>query len=138
MTIPIQKLENNPISQLKKLFIIDGFGALISAFLLGVILVRYESVFGLPISTLYFLAFWPCLFVFYDLYCYFRIENKTGFFLKGIAFANITYCILSIATAFYHSTTITHVGWIYIVLEIIVVLILVKIELKVANDLSSN
>ncbi|MDB4438669.1 hypothetical protein N9176_00315 [bacterium] len=131
-------MQNKPNSKLKKLFLIDGLGALLSIFFLSVVLTYYESVFGIPKSTLYFLAFWPFLFVLYDLYCYYKMENKAGLFLKGIAYANITYCILSIATAFYHSSTITHFGWMYIVLEIFIVIILVKIELKVAKDQTPN
>lgn len=40
----------------KKLFQIDGLGAILSAILLGIILVRFERFFGIPVSTLYFLA----------------------------------------------------------------------------------
>ncbi len=133
MSNHLQKSETNSISKPERLFLIDALGALLSILLLSVVLVRLESVFGIPKATLYFLAFWPCIFMFYDLYCYFRIKHKVRFFLKGIAFANITYCLLSLATAFYHRSTITQIGWIYIILEITTVLILVKFEFRVAN-----
>jgi hypothetical protein len=119
---------------LKKLFLIDGFGALLSAFLLGVVLVEFNDFFGIPVKTLYFLAFLPCLFALYDFYCYFNKNTHSGIYLKTIAFINIAYCILSLGFALYHHREITILGWGYIILEIIIVLILANIELKVARN----
>ena len=91
----------------KKLFQIDGFGAVLSAILLGVVLVKLEYLFGIPKSTLYLLAFLPCLFVVYDLYCYFKTPNDVAMFLKIIGITNLIYCCLSIGLAIYHSKDIT-------------------------------
>ena len=124
----LNKVPLNP----KKLFLIDGFGAILSAFLLGVVLVKFESVFGLPRKTLYFLAFLPCVFAAYDFFCYLRIKKNIGQLLKIIAFVNLAYCCISMGLAFYHHQRLTHWGWIYILLEIAVVLILVYLELKIA------
>ena len=41
------KLPTNP----KKLFFIDGCGAILSAFLLGIVLVRFEKYIGMPIKS---------------------------------------------------------------------------------------
>lgn len=57
----INKITSNP----KMIFIIDGFGAVISAFLLGVILVMFEDTFGMPRQTLYLLALIAVGFAFY-------------------------------------------------------------------------
>ncbi len=122
----------------RKLFLADGLGAILSAFLLGVVLVELENWFGIPQSTLYFLAFLPCLFAAYDFYCYLKPPKKLGFFLKVIAIINLLYCILSISLAFYHHQKLTYLGWGYIVIEIMIVLILVYIEWKTANRLNSN
>ena len=117
----------------KQLFLLDGFGALLSAFLLGVVLVKFESTFGMPRSTLYILAFIPCLFAVYDFYCYWKIQQQQGFFLKGIAIANLAYCCLSITFAFHHQEQLTTLGRTYFILEILVVVALVAVELKVAR-----
>jgi hypothetical protein len=119
----------------KKLFLIDALGAILSVFLLGVILVKLENVFGIPKTTLYFLAFLPCLFVVYDLYCWIRIERSVGVFLKVIAFVNLLYCCISLGMAILHYQKITYMGWGYILLEILIVTSLVIIELKTANKL---
>ena len=121
-------------SKLKNLFLLDGFGAIVSAFLLGVVLVKFEAYFGIPKKALYVLAALPCFFMLYDFYCYFRVEKNLGKFLKGIAIVNLLYCCLSIGMAFYHQEVITTLGWIYIIIEIIIVVVLSIFELKVAKD----
>ena len=119
----------------KKLFILDGLGALLSAFLLGVVLVQLESYFGIPRNTLYFLDFLPCLFVVYDLFCYWRVEQNIGFFLKVIAAINVMYCCLSLGLAFYHMERITILGWGYILIEILIVLAVAILEWRVGGAL---
>ncbi len=130
----VEKLKHHP----KKLFLIDGLGAMVSAFLLGVVLVRLERYFGIPPSTLYFLATLPILFAIYDFYCYRKENDVLGQFLKGIAVANLSYCCLSLGFAFYHSNTITNLGWAYVLGEIFIVVLLATIELGVAKRLTSG
>ncbi len=123
---------NNP----KKLFLIDGFGAMLSAFLLGVVLVKFEGIFGIPKTTLYFLASLPCLFAVYDFYCYYSIDKNLGLFLRVIAITNLIYCIISLGLAIYHKEVITNFGWAYILMEIVVVSALAVIELRAAKSLA--
>ena len=118
---------------IKKLLFIDGLGALLSAFLLGVVLVGLESYFGIPKSTLYVLAVIPCVFAIYDFYCYFRIRDKHWMYLRVIAIANILYACLSLVLAFSHFEVITVYGWVYIIVEIIIVVSLALYELWVVN-----
>ena len=118
---------------LRKLFLLDGAGAILSAVLLGIVLVQLEAYFGIPIATLYFLAALPCFFAIYDFYCYFKVEKNLAKCLRGIAIVNLLYCCLSILLAFYHYQEILYLGWIYIIVEIIIVVVLSIIELRVAN-----
>lgn len=127
----INKAELNP----QKLFLIDGLGAILSAFLLGVVLIRFEQVFGIPSKTLYFLAIIPIFFAIYDLYCYRKKHQKVGLLLKGIAILNLIYCLISVALINHHLNTITIFGCIYFLIEIIIVLILMSIEFKVAKKI---
>ena len=80
----------------RRLFLIDGFGALLSAILLGIVLIKFETIFGIPKSTLYFLASLPCLFAIYDFYCFFGMNDKLSGSLNRIAIINLFYCCLSI------------------------------------------
>ena len=123
------------ISNPKKVFQLDGLGAMVSAVLLGVVLVKWESVFGIPTSTLYVLAAIPCLFAVYDFYCYLKVEKKLGVFLNVIALANLLYCTLSIGLALSHLDTITAFGWAYITGEIVLVTAIALFELTVSKRL---
>ncbi|MDX8553835.1 hypothetical protein MK851_09410 [Tenacibaculum sp. 1B UA] len=130
----LKSLTLNP----KKLFLIDGLGAVLSAFLLGVILVNLESIIGIAPSTLYLLAVLPIFFAVYDFYSYQKIHNELKPFLKGIAILNLLYCCLSIGAAFYHYKTITSIGWIYILVEVSIIIILSIIELTIAKRFTKN
>jgi len=124
-----QALIENP----KFLFILDSLGALLSAFMLGVVLVHFKSFFGIPITTLYILATLPLLFVAFDVYSYFSADSQLGINLRRIAIINLSYCLLSLSLAFYHIELITVYGWIYIVIEIIIVLFIANLEFKTGN-----
>lgn len=105
----IMKAEENP----NKLFLIDGFGAILSAFLLGIVLVKFERIFGIPSRILYFLSIIPIFFSIYDFYCFQKKLENIGLFLKIIAVLNLIYCCLSFTLVFYHFKTISGLGWIY-------------------------
>lgn len=122
----------------KKLFLIDGFGALLSAFLLGFVLVRFESIFGMPAEALYILAALPCIFAVYDFSCYFLVKRNGPLFLRLIAIANLLYCCISIGFVLHHQSALTTLGWVYFLLELIIVISLSGIELRVAARWSYN
>lgn len=119
---------------IKKLFLIDGIGAVLSAFLLGIILVRFEHVFGMPRRALYFLSVFPCIFALYDLTCYLLNSEKSKVLLKIIAFLNIAYCFISIPFIFKYYQNLTYLGLIYFILELAILILLISIELKIAFD----
>jgi len=130
----IKRFELNP----KKLFLVDGFGAILTAFLLGIVLVKLERFFGIPSSALYFLATLPIFFAIYDFYCYKKGNDKPGIMLKRIAIMNLLYCCVSIGFAIYHNQEIKLFGWIYILNEVVIIVLLAIIELSVANRLNKN
>jgi len=118
----------------RQLFLFDGLGALLSAFLLGVVLVKWEHLIGMPRPTLYFLAFLPCLFAVYDFFCYFKINKGLAPYLKYIAYANLSYCLISLVLATQHYEQLTKLGWFYFISEIIIVVSLAIFELKTATS----
>ena len=123
------KLPSNP----KQLLLIDGIGALVSAFMLGVVLVRFQASFGIPIDILYFLAALPCLFALFDFVSYATAKDRAAKALSIIAVANLVYCALSLSLAFYHMAELTALGWAYIVGEVVLVVALALYELNVAR-----
>lgn len=126
------------MKNIKTLFLIDGLGAIVSAVLLGVVLVRLEHYFGIPVQTLYILAALPVIFALYDFVVYFKVERHLEIYLKGIAIVNILYCILSLALAYQHRMSIKLLGWVYIIVEIIIVLVIAGFELKTAKSYKSK
>ncbi|WP_400076482.1 hypothetical protein [Winogradskyella sp. R77965] len=122
----------------KKLFLIDGLGAILSAFFLGIVLVKFETIFGIPSSVLYYLASIPIFFAIYDFYCYQKRHLNIGLFLKIIAVLNLIYCCISIGLVFYHFETVTSLGWVYILIEIAIILVLAIIELRVGRKITKE
>ncbi|WP_066758838.1 hypothetical protein [Crocinitomix algicola] len=120
----------------KKLFLIDALGALISAFLLGVLLVEFKAYFGIPPGTLYILAAIPVFYAIYDCYAFLKKDNFTRNRLKIIAIANLCYCFVSLLFTIYHYHQILFWGWIYIISELFIVCLLANFELKMVRKLS--
>jgi len=94
----IKWAEKNP----KKLILIDGIGAILSAFFLGIILVHWQRFFGIPVASLYFLAGFPILFAVFDLYSLFQKNQNFASYLILIGLLNLSYCALSISTGIFH------------------------------------
>ncbi|MFT4973000.1 MAG: hypothetical protein ACI9XO_004416 [Paraglaciecola sp.] len=130
----LQKIVNYIIKNPKQLFLIDGFGAILSAFLLGIVLVHFENCFGMPVKALYFLAILPCFFAIYDFICFFKAGENWQPYLRIIAFANLIYCVISIGFVVNFYELLTDLGKLYFLLELIIVLLLVLVELKTATN----
>lgn len=118
----------------KKLFLIDGLGALISAIMLGLILVRFENTFGMPFKVLYSLSFMACMFFIYSFLCFLGDIDNWRPYMKLIAFTNLIYCCLTIGLVLLLYQKVTVYGLIYFAAEIIIVLMLASIELITASN----
>lgn len=132
----MQKLIELGLKQPKKLFLIDGLGALLSAFMLGIVLVKFDAFFGVSASTLYLLAFFPILFAWFDFICFVKKDLIIPFFLKAIAVLNAAYCVLSLVILFFLHQNLTIWAWLYFLSEIGIIIFLVRIELVVAKRLA--
>jgi hypothetical protein len=126
---------NSIIFNQKKLFLIDGTGALLSAFLLGVVLVRFEDTFGMPRRVLYFLSVIAGIFAVYSFMSYLLIKKNRRPYLKIIAFANLAYCCLTAGLTLYFIRELTNFGLAYFVSEVALIITLAIVELKSASKL---
>ncbi|MFN0201656.1 MAG: hypothetical protein ACKVTZ_09055 [Bacteroidia bacterium] len=113
----------------KRLFLLDGLGALLSSFLLGVVLVMFQPKIGMPESALSFLALLAVCFCIYSLCCYFFVGTNWRTFLTIIAIANIIYTCLSIGFMCFFAQTLTLLGWVYFIGEVTVLAVIIKLEL---------
>jgi len=117
----------------KKLFLIDSLGALVTALLLSQVLARFEQVFGMPKDMLYFLAALAGLLAIYSFTCHLRLRENWRPFLKAIAIANVLYCLLTLNLMIYFREDLTALGFAYFIGEIIIVLVLARIEIAVST-----
>ena len=122
----------------RKLFLIDNLGALLSAVMLGFVLTKYETFFGMPADVLHVLAVIPCVFACYSFLCFLIKTKNERLYLTLIAVANLLYCCLTMTyiSIFYSKLTIW--GLFYFIGEIIIVALLALYELKTANNLLKN
>jgi hypothetical protein len=127
----IHSIVDSLTSNSKRIFLIDGLGALLSAFFLGIILVKFEVSFGMSRAILYALSSVACLFAIYSLCCYFFNFNNWQTYLKVIIIANTLYCSLTIGLVFFFYKSLTILGLIYFILELMVLIVLIFIERKV-------
>jgi hypothetical protein len=117
----------------RRLFLIDGIGAILTALLLSQVLARYESLFGMPAHLLYILAGIAACFALYSLTCFWRVRDGGAPFLKAIAIANTLYCAATLGLVVYRFDTLTWLGVSYFVGEVLVVMALVSVELRAAR-----
>lgn len=125
----MDKISLNPT----RLFLVDGAGAVLSAFMLGIVLVKLEPIIGMPQEVLFYLALPACFFIVYSFSCYFLTKENWRPFLKFIAIANLIYCLVSICIVIQLYSELTALGVFYFLVEIAIVVFLSSIELKTAS-----
>ncbi len=122
----------------KQLFLIDGVGAIVSAVMLGLVLVGIQHLIGMPILMLYLLAGIALLFSSFSLSCFFLPISDRKPYLKTIAILNLLYCGLTVGLLIQHADLLTVWGFYYFISEICIVFVLGMIELKIANRPTQN
>lgn len=119
-------------ASVRRLFLVDGIGALASAVMLGLVLTTWEPVFGMPSRVLVPLALVAVAFAAYSLTCH--RKNVGPDFLLGIAVANTLYCGVTLALVLAHRTSLTWLGLAYFVGEVLVILGLVAVEFNAVRQ----
>ncbi|MBK7678062.1 MAG: hypothetical protein WBA96_05490 [Chitinophagaceae bacterium] len=129
----INRLAQKP----RTLFLVDGIGAFITAFLLLAILRTFNEYVGMPRMALTSLSIIAAVFCLYSISCYFLLNDNWQPFLKAISVANLLYCCLTSGLVIYYYNSLTILGVIYFLAEIIIIVVLVYVELKVLNRLKN-
>ena len=122
----------------KSLFLIDSLGALVTSFFLFAILRTFNKCFGMPQATLTYLAIIAIMFCLYSITCFFFLKDNWQPFLRTISIANLLYCCLTIVLVIYYYQSLTILGMVYFLVEIIVVCMLVFVELKTLSNWSKR
>lgn len=116
-----------------KLLLVDAAGALLSAFMLGIVLPGFEPFFGIPAATLYVLAILPLGFLLFDLLAYGLGRSNMALCLRIISVLNLLYVLLSIASALLVQDQLKWPGMIYLAGELCLVAWLAVLEWKLAG-----
>ena len=118
----------------KLVFLLDCLGALLSAFLLGVVLTSFQPIFGMPNKILYGLAALAGLFAVYSFWNYRWFKENWRPYLRGIAIVNLLYCGLTAALVIYFRQELTKWGLLYFLQEMVVIIVLVVIEFRTLSQ----
>lgn len=138
MTKNVNALITKFSEQPKKLFLLDGFGALSTSILIGVVLTQLSSLIGLTKIILFQLAVIAILFALYSFSCYLFLKQVKPVLLKIIGYANLLYCGLTFLIILFNYRQLQPLGYVYFFAEVVIIFILSYIELLVANNLKNN
>jgi len=114
----------------RSVFLVDGVGAVLTAFLLITVLKTFNEYFGMPRETLTILSILALILAIYSFSCFAFSDNNSQKLLKPIIVANLIYCILTLGLVIYFYNKLTILGLTYFGGEILIIGGLVHIELK--------
>ena len=97
-------------------------------------LAQFPAWVGLSRKVLWLLAAIPVAFVGYDVFCLLTPRGDNPRALGPIARMNLGYCALSVGAMFYHAQQLTLGGWLYLLGEILVVLLLAAVQWRTAHE----
>lgn len=113
----------------RKAFLTDGAGALLSAILLISVVAPFENVFGLSRNYVITLFIPALAFACYSLGCYYLNFSQWKPLLRIIVVANLVYCVLTLVIPILQRRSVTALGLLYFIGEIVIILTIVRIEL---------
>lgn len=134
----VRKTINQLARKPRKLFLIDGLGAILTVFFLFVVLRNFNKYFGMPKNILTYLSITGTLFFIYSIICFFFLKKHWTPFIIAIGIANILYSILTIGLLIIYSPMLTIIGITYFLIEIAIICGLVYIEFNVATTIWQN
>lgn len=119
----------------RKIFLVDAIGAIVSVFSL-LIPYSFEDFFGMPKSTV---SIFICIAIVCAVYSTIVYVSKTENwkrYLTVIAFFNIAYCFFTFFHVFKNWETMTVFGYLYFLIEILIIMALAIFELRLSANKS--
>lgn len=116
----------------RAIFLLDGLGAILSAFGLGV-LAYHEDLFGMPKNDLYLLLVVAMLLSAYSLSRFYLNPPKWQTDLKRLAVVNVMYCGLTLFFVSQYPKQLSSLGYAYFAVELTVIVALALVELNAAT-----
>lgn len=122
----------------KTLFLIDGLGAALTTFSLFFVLRPYHNYFGMPINILTSLSIIGLIYCAYSMSCYFLLKTFWSSSLRIIGVSNLLYAISTMLLLYSYYNDLTRIGLSYFLAEILIIVLLVYVELRVADILKTK
>lgn len=119
----------------RRVFLMDGLGALLSAAFLGGVLPSFQIQVGMPLGVLYWLALLAVLLALYSLTCLALADCANPRWLRLLSRFNLAYCLLTLSLMGVYSGQLTPLGFGYFLAELVVVGLLVWREQAVLSTL---
>ncbi len=117
----------------RKIFLLDSFGALVTAICIGVIMVQFNSLFNIPVKILYTLASIAVFLCIYSFSVFKIFPKKWPMLLKFLSQMNLAYCIITVLMLLTFRQSITAWSMAYFTCEIVIILILVSFEQRLVS-----
>ena len=113
----------------RKLFLIDGCGAILSVAVLAV-MAKYESIFGMPAEALYPLITLAMALAVYSNYCWFFPPERWRGYMAVAASGNLAYGVLTAGLVYSHLEQLSLLARLYFTAELAVLAALIVVEYK--------
>lgn len=114
----------------RKMLLIDGIGAVITSFMLGVVLVQFNDYIGMPLNVLYLLATVVLGFAIYSCSAYALAKSGHKTLLKIIFTGNASYCLCTSVLIVIYREQLSPLGIVYFIGEILIISGLLVIEYR--------
>lgn len=118
----------------KRIFLLDGLGAFVSAIILISIYLVFNTYFGMPTWVFGFQAGIATFFAVFSLSCFLFLKSDWKVFLKTICFLNASYCCLTIIFQLVYIDQLTVFDVLFFTTEIGVISLLVYLETKLLRQ----
>ena len=115
------------------LLLVDGVGALLTAVAVGLVLPALQPWFGIPVWLLRVLGVVALGFAVFSLGRHLS-GTGTSASLRQIAIANLSYCVATATILVAYAGSATTLAYVYFGVEIVIVAVLARHELRVARD----
>jgi len=122
------------MESIKRAFLIDGIGALMTGVLLAGFFPIFPHILGMPLNFLYVLGTLGFVFAAYSLGNYFMAKDFRPLALRRIIVANILYCFFTAFLVWVFASHLTGLGCMYFLGEILIIAGLVVYEVKVIRS----
>ncbi|TGL14586.1 hypothetical protein EHQ39_00410 [Leptospira levettii] len=116
-------------SQPYSIFFLDAIGASISLIVLLIVIIPFQSFFGMPIIVLYQLGVLALIMFTFSSLCFYWKPKHWKPFLLGVIFGNLTYCGVSMYFLIENWNVIQPLGAFYFIWEKFVILAIVAYEI---------